>query len=46
MAAKNKIGGVNETLLGGAKLSPDDVDDDDDQYGFLTRDFKPEFWCT
>lgn len=41
---KDELGGVGITVLGGAKLSPDDVDDEDDQYGFLTRDLKPEFW--
>jgi hypothetical protein len=41
---KDSIGGVRETALGGAKLVDDDTHDDDDRYGFLIRDFRPEFW--
>ena len=42
--ARDIVGSVNVTLLGGAKLSSNEVDDDDDKFGFLTRDFKPQFW--
>lgn len=31
--AKDRLGYVNTTELGGAKLSPDDVIDEDDRYG-------------
>ena len=41
---KNELGGVQMTALGGSKLCADDLDDDDDRYGFLVRDLKPEFW--
>jgi hypothetical protein len=37
-------GKPNTTLLGGAKLCSDDMDDDQDRYGFLCRDLKPEYW--
>lgn len=37
-------GKVNVTLLGGAKLIPDTVEDDQDSFGFLCRDCKPEYW--
>eukprot|EP01045_Picozoa_sp_COSAG04_P012707 COSAG04_NODE_866_length_9767_cov_2.846400_1_plen_2137_part_00 len=43
-SAKDAIGGARMTALGGAKLSGDDVKDEDDQYGFLVCDFKPEYW--
>ena len=33
--AKDNLGVVNTTDLGGAKLSSDDVTDQDDRYGFL-----------
>lgn len=38
------IGGVKQTALGGAKLAPDDVDDEDDRFGFLCRDMKPRHY--
>eukprot|EP01043_Picozoa_sp_COSAG02_P027024 COSAG02_NODE_1575_length_11877_cov_43.830871_5_plen_2345_part_00 len=41
---KDKIGGVRETALGGAKLADDDTADEDDRYGLLIRDFRPEFY--
>ena len=37
-------GQVNSTLLGGAKLVPNDKDDVEDRFGFLCRDCKPEYW--
>jgi hypothetical protein len=37
-------GKVNTTLLGGAKLVPETMDDDQDSYGFLCRDCRPEYW--
>ena len=41
--AKQALGGiVNETATGGAKLSPDDVEEGDDAFAFLTRDYHPE----
>ena len=44
--AKSQLpnGRVNTTLLGGAKLCSADLDDEDDQYGFLCRDLKPQYW--
>jgi hypothetical protein len=44
--ARSKLPGgrVNATLLGGAKLVPDTMEDDKDSYGFLCRDCKPEYW--
>lgn len=44
--AKNRLpnGQPNTTLLGGAKLCADDLADEDDRYGFLCRDLKPEYW--
>ena len=43
--AKESLGGVvNETALGGAKLSSDDVDEEGDTYGFLTSDYRPEYY--
>jgi hypothetical protein len=46
--AKDRLGGARTTALGGAKLSGDDVSDEDDRFGFLVRDLKPEYWykCT
>eukprot|EP01045_Picozoa_sp_COSAG04_P000517 COSAG04_NODE_12_length_42844_cov_6.769213_21_plen_1150_part_00 len=45
LRAKQSIGGVvNETALGGAKLAPDDADDEDDTYGFLISDYRPQYW--
>eukprot|EP01043_Picozoa_sp_COSAG02_P010453 COSAG02_NODE_367_length_23739_cov_16.775127_11_plen_251_part_00 len=41
---KQVLGMVNETALGGAKLAAVSTPDDDDRYGFLVRDFRPEFW--
>ena len=35
---------VNATALGGAKLAPDDADDESDSYGFLIRDYRPQYW--
>ena len=40
---KNQIGGVRMTALGGAKLADDDVPDENDTFGFLIRDLKPEY---
>ena len=37
-------GKANTTVLGGTKLCSDDMDDDQDRYGFLCRDLKPEYW--
>ena len=42
--AKDTLGYVNTTNLGGAKLSSDDVADEDDQYGFLISDYRPQYW--
>eukprot|EP01043_Picozoa_sp_COSAG02_P039785 COSAG02_NODE_3167_length_7243_cov_11.017495_1_plen_74_part_00 len=44
--AKNALPGgkVNTTVLGGAKLCSNELGDDDDRYGFLCRDLKPQFW--
>ena len=42
--AKDALGGVNETALGGAKLVADDVSDEDDPFGYLCKDCKPEFY--
>ena len=42
--AKDSLGYVNTTDMGGAKLSPDAVIDDDDRYGFLIADYRPEYW--
>ena len=44
--AKQKLpGGVaSTTLLGGAKLIPQEEDDQDDQFAFLVRDCRPEYW--
>merc|ERR1712096_9103 len=45
MGKKESLGGVvNETALGGAKLAPDDADDESDTYGFLIRDYRPQYW--
>ena len=45
LRAKQNLGGVvNQTKLGGAKLSSPDIDDDGDTYGFLTKDYRPECW--
>ena len=45
LRAKQANGGVvNETALGGAKLVPDDDDDESDTYGFLIRDYRPQYW--
>ena len=32
------------TALGGAKLADDETEDDNDSFGFLIRDMKPEYW--
>ena len=40
--AKNRLGGVRMTALGGAKLTEEE--DERDPFGFLIRDLKPEFW--
>eukprot|EP01043_Picozoa_sp_COSAG02_P027509 COSAG02_NODE_1628_length_11586_cov_3.954644_1_plen_316_part_10 len=42
--AKDQLGGAQVSELGGAKLSGKDVQDEDDTYGFLTFDLKPEYW--
>eukprot|EP01045_Picozoa_sp_COSAG04_P010945 COSAG04_NODE_689_length_11142_cov_6.664041_4_plen_1132_part_00 len=45
LRAKQSNGGVvNATALGGAKLAADDADDESDTYGFLIRDYRPEYW--
>eukprot|EP01045_Picozoa_sp_COSAG04_P005864 COSAG04_NODE_279_length_18210_cov_5.657225_1_plen_1569_part_10 len=42
---KESLGGVvNETALGGAKLVADDADDESDTYGFLIKDYRPQYW--
>ena len=41
---KQQLGGVNTTVLGGAKLAADEVEDEDDPFGYLCSDMKPEFW--
>ena len=41
---KQQLGGVNTTVLGGAKLASDEVEDEDDPFGYLCCDMKPEFW--
>lgn len=39
--AKQSLGGaVNETVMGGAKLSPSTVDEESDDYGFLTSELQ------
>ena len=43
--AKDALGGANQTALGGAKLVPDEIDDDEDPFGYLIRDCKPECYC-
>jgi hypothetical protein len=43
-AAKDSLGGAQVSALGGAKLSADNVKDEDDHFGFLTFHVKPEFW--
>ena len=43
--AKLRLGGaVNANGLGGAKLSADEVADEDDTYAFLTQDYLPHMW--
>eukprot|EP01045_Picozoa_sp_COSAG04_P005276 COSAG04_NODE_242_length_19007_cov_3.089433_8_plen_1575_part_00 len=45
LRAKQANGGiVNETALGGAKLASDDADDESDTYGFLIKDYRPQYW--
>eukprot|EP01045_Picozoa_sp_COSAG04_P009418 COSAG04_NODE_543_length_12846_cov_7.281556_3_plen_1215_part_00 len=45
LRAKRSLGGVvNETALGGAKLVADDADDESDTYGFLIKDYRPQYW--
>ena len=41
---KNQIGGIRRTALGGAKLADDETEDENDSFGFLIRDMKPEYW--
>jgi hypothetical protein len=43
-AATDSLGGAQVSALGGAKLSADNVKDEDDHFGFLTFHVKPEFW--
>jgi hypothetical protein len=38
------LGGINSTALGGAKLIESDADDADDDYSFLIKDYRPEYW--
>ena len=42
--ANDALGGANTTALGGAKLVADDVADEDDPFGYLCKDCKPEFF--
>ena len=43
--AKQSLGGiVNETATGGAKLSSDDVEEEADEFAFLTSDYHPEYY--
>jgi hypothetical protein len=44
--AKSKLPGgkPNMTVLGGAKLCSADEEDEADEFGFLCRDLKPEYW--
>eukprot|EP01043_Picozoa_sp_COSAG02_P036007 COSAG02_NODE_2612_length_8419_cov_2.286779_4_plen_1809_part_00 len=42
--AKIKLDGVNQTVIGGAKLVPNSVDDDEDPFGYLCKDYKPEYY--
>eukprot|EP01043_Picozoa_sp_COSAG02_P029830 COSAG02_NODE_1874_length_10576_cov_8.410614_5_plen_205_part_00 len=43
--AKQALGGiVCETATGGAKLSSDDVEENDDAFAFLTNDYHPEHY--
>lgn len=45
LRAKQSLGGVvNETALGGAKLAAEDEDDEADTYGFLIKDYRPQYW--
>eukprot|EP01043_Picozoa_sp_COSAG02_P007055 COSAG02_NODE_207_length_29119_cov_41.071365_20_plen_248_part_00 len=46
LRAKQQLpdGIVNQTDLGGAKLSPDETEDAADTYGFLTKDYRPSCW--
>eukprot|EP01045_Picozoa_sp_COSAG04_P013493 COSAG04_NODE_960_length_9157_cov_6.389269_6_plen_765_part_00 len=45
LRAKRSLGGVvNTTADGGAKLVSADDDDDSDAYGFLIKDYRPEYW--
>ena len=39
-----ELDGANETAAGGAKLVPEEVDDQSDQFAFLCQDYKPEVW--
>ena len=43
--AKDRVGGVNTTALGGAKLASDSTEDDDDSFGYLCKDCKPQYYC-
>jgi hypothetical protein len=42
--SKAKLGGVNQTALGGAKLVPNTVEDEADPFGYLCKDCKPEYY--
>ena len=44
--SKDALGGVNQTAVGGAKLVAEEVNDEDDPYGYLCKDCKPEYWCS
>ena len=41
---KAQLGTVNMNALGGAKLNGIDEKDDDDDYAFLIKDYRPQFW--
>ena len=44
LQAKKSLGGVvNETALGGAKLTQDE-NDEADTYRFLVKDYLPRYW--
>lgn len=42
--ARDALGGANQTVLGGAKLVSDEIDDESDHFGYLCKDCKPEFY--
>jgi hypothetical protein len=40
----NLEGGISTNIDGGAKLGPQDLDDEHDPYQFLVGDYRPEFY--